>query len=66
MKFKLPDDMTLVTNGADKFEATDNSITIDIYPRTGENLTYNGMKNAIINWAYKTGLSYNDYNSSGN
>jgi len=65
MKFKLPDDMTVVENNADKFEATDNVITLDIYPRQGENLTYGGMKNAVVNWAYKTGLRYADYNNSG-
>jgi hypothetical protein len=56
--------MTVVESTADKFEATNNQITLDIYPRKGENLTYTGMKRAIINWAIKTGLSYNDYNSS--
>jgi hypothetical protein len=65
MKFKLPDDMTVVENNADKFEASDNAITLDIYPRQGENLTYNGMKNAVINWADKTSLRYSDYNGSG-
>jgi hypothetical protein len=65
MKFKLPDNMTVDENNADKFEATNNLITLDIYPRTGENLTYSGMQNAVINWAYKTGLRYSDYNKSG-
>jgi hypothetical protein len=38
---------------------------MDIYPRKGENLTYDGMKGAIINWASQSGLTYNTYNSSG-
>ncbi len=41
------------------------SITMDIFPLTGQNLTYDGMKNAIIRWANKTGLSYKTYNSGG-
>ena len=65
MKFKLPDNMTVQENNADKFEATNNVITLDIYPRKGENLTYSGMKTAIINWASTTGLSYSDNNNNG-
>jgi hypothetical protein len=38
---------------------------MDIYPLTGQNLTYDGMKNAIIKWADKSSLSYNVNNSSG-
>jgi len=65
MKFKLPSNMVVEENNADKFEASNNVITLDIYPRQGESLTYSGMKNAIINWAYKTGLRYADYNGDG-
>ena len=65
MKFKLPSNMVVEENNADKFEASNNVITLDIYPRQGESLTYSGMKNAIINWAYKTGLRYADYNGGG-
>src|SRR5580765_327097 len=65
MKFKAPDNMRVVKNNADVFEATNDNITMDIYPRQGENLTYDGMKTAIMNWASQSGLSYNTYNSSG-
>ena len=65
MKFKAPDNMRVVKNSADVFEATNDNMTMDIYPRKGENLTYDGMKNAIINWASQSGLRYNTYNSSG-
>lgn len=65
MKFRIPDNMTVKESAADKFEASNHVITIDIYPRKGENLTYSGMKKAITNWAYQTGLNYNDYNTSG-
>jgi hypothetical protein len=65
MKFKAPDNMRVQENDANSFEATNDNITMDIYPRKGENLTYDGMKNAIINWASQTGLRYDTYNSSG-
>ena len=65
MKFKAPDNMRVVKNNADVFEATNDNITMDIYPRKGENLTYDGMKNAIIGWARQSDLVYNTYNSSG-
>ncbi len=64
MKFKAPDNMVIQESNANKFEATNKNITMDIYPRTGENLTYDGMKNAIINWARQVSLSYNT-NSRG-
>lgn len=66
IKFMLPDNMTVGENNADKFEAKSGSITMDIYPRKGENLTYSGMKVAIVKWAVQTDLSYDASNSSGN
>ena len=65
MKFKAPDNMRVQENDASSFQATNDKITLDIYPRKGENLTYDGMKNAIISWANQTDLAYNDYNANG-
>ena len=65
MKFKAPDNMVVKKSDATVYEASNNSVTMDIYPRKGENLTYDGMKNAIIKWADKISLSYNAQNSSG-
>jgi hypothetical protein len=65
IKFKAPDNMIVQKSDATVYEATNNSITMDIYPLTGQNLTYDGMKNAIIRWADKTSLSYKMYNGSG-
>ncbi len=62
MTFQAPDNMMVKENNANKFEASNISIAMDIYPRIGENLTYDGMKNAIINWAYQTSLYYNSDN----
>jgi hypothetical protein len=58
MKFKAPDNMTLQENDANGYQASNNNITLDIYPRSSENLTYDGMKNAIINWANQLELYY--------
>ena len=65
MKFKAPDNMRVDENDANSFQASNDKITLDIYPRKGENLTYDGMKSAIIRWAGQTGLRYADYNSDG-
>lgn len=66
IKFKAPDNLQVQKNDATVYEATNKTMALDIYPRTGENLTYDGMKNAIINWAYKLDLSYDSQNSDGN
>ena len=65
MKFKAPDNMVVQKSDATVYEASNNSITMDIYPLTGQNLTYDGMKNAIIKWANRSSLSYKATNSSG-
>ena len=65
MKFKAPDNMVIQKNDATVYEASNKSVTMDIYPRKNENLTYDGMKTAIIKWADKSSLSYNITNSSG-
>ena len=39
MNFKAPDNMVVRKSDATVFEASNNSITMDIYPRKGENLT---------------------------
>ena len=65
MKFKAPDNMVVQKNDATVYEASNKSVTMDIYPRKNENLTYDGMKTAIIKWADKSSLSYNITNSSG-
>jgi Dihydro-orotase-like len=65
MKFKAPDNMIVSKSNATVYEASNNSITMDIYPKTGQNLTYDGLKKAIINWADQSSLAYKTYNSSG-
>ncbi|HSZ85026.1 MAG TPA: hypothetical protein VK787_03300 [Puia sp.] len=65
IKFKAPDDLVLKKNDATVYEAGNSAMYLDIYPRSGENLTYNGMKNALIKWAGTLGLAYDAQNSDG-
>ncbi len=66
MEFRAPDNMVIEQNDGDGFKASNQLITLDIYPRKGENLSYDGMKNAISRWAGQTNLDYNDVNVDGN
>ena len=65
IKFKAPDNLVVQKNDATVYEATNKAMALDIYPRKGENLTYDGMKNAIIKWATDLDLSYSAQNSDG-
>ena len=51
IKFKAPSNLDVKKNDATVYEAGNSNMFIDIYPRKGEGLTYDGMKNAIIKWA---------------
>lgn len=66
IKFKAPTNLVVQKNNATVYEAGNSSIYLDIYPKKGENLSYDGMKNALINWATSLNLSYNSINSEGN
>ncbi len=66
IKFQAPDNMRVEQNDANTFQATNDVMTLDIYPRKDENLTYDGMKNAVITWASQEGLRYMTNNSDGN
>ena len=66
IKFKAPDNLVVKKNDATVYEAGNSTMYLDIYPRSGENLTYDGMKNAIIKWANSSNLSYDAQNSDGN
>ena len=65
IKFKAPDNLVVQKNDATVYEATNKAMALDIYPRKKENLTYDGMKNAIIKWATDLDLSYSPQNSDG-
>jgi Dihydro-orotase-like len=57
IKFKAPDNLSVKKNDATIYEAGNSSMYLDIYPRSGENLTYDGMKNSLIKWAGSIGLA---------
>ncbi len=65
IKFKAPDNLEVKKNDATIYEAGNSAMFLDIYPRKGENLAYDGMKNAIIKWANDLDLSYKAVNSDG-
>jgi len=65
IKFKAPSNLVVQKNDATVYEAKNSAMALDIYPRKGENLTYDGMKNAIVKWASDLGLSYSSENASG-
>lgn len=63
MKFKAPDNMVVQVSNSEKFQASNISIVMDIYPRVDQGLTYDGMKTAIINWANQSSVVFdNDTN----
>ena len=66
MQFSAPNNLVLKKNDATIYEAGNSSMFLDIYPRQGESLTYDGMKNAIIKWANDLGLAYDVQNVDGN
>ncbi|HVZ95663.1 MAG TPA: hypothetical protein VG847_02230 [Chitinophagaceae bacterium] len=65
VEFKAPNDLDLKRNDASQFEVGNDNMYLDIYPRKGENLTYSGMKNALIKWANDLNLSYDEKNVDG-
>ena len=66
LKFKAPDNLVLQKNDATIYEAGNSNMFLDIYPRQGEQLSYEGMKNSIIKWAGDLGLDYASVNAGGN
>ncbi|MCU0391028.1 MAG: hypothetical protein MUE81_07910 [Thermoflexibacter sp.] len=57
MQFDVPSNFKVIKNNANVFEASNGNITLSIYPRKGQNLTYGKMQNAIISWANQNGLT---------
>jgi len=65
LEFKAPSDLDLKKNDSTQFEAGNDNMYLDIYPRSNENLTYGGMKNALVKWANALRLTYDDKNTYG-
>jgi len=64
MQFQAPDSMDITQSDAKGFGATNKLISLNIYPRKGENLNYSGMKSSLMKWAVDTKLQYKPYNAS--
>ena len=65
IKFQAPDNLVLKKNDATIFEAGNNYMYLDIYPNKGNQMTYDGMRSSLIQWASTTGIQYQAVNSSG-
>jgi hypothetical protein len=50
MKFEIPENFVEKANSSEKFEASNDDINLTIYPRKGENLTAEGMIDALAGW----------------
>lgn len=50
MKFEIPETFVEKANSSEKFEASNNDINLTIYPRKGENLSADGMIDALAGW----------------
>lgn len=50
-KWEVPSDFRILESNGTKWSGTNDKITMSIYPRKDENLSEEGMKDAIISWA---------------
>jgi len=65
LKFKAPDDLDVKKSDSTVFEAGNDNMYLDIYPRRGEQMAYNGLKSSLVKWANDEGLYYQSVNASG-
>ena len=57
-KFSVPRDFRVTKSSGTEFSATNDRITLSIYPRTDEHLDYNAMENAVVRWARQNNVRY--------
>lgn len=57
VKFKIPKTFSVSESSGSTFSAGDDDAWLTIYPRTGENLSYNKMKKNLKEWAANSGVS---------
>lgn len=57
-KFSVPDDFRVTKSSGTEFSATNDRLTLSIYPRTDEHLSYSAMKNAVVKWARQNNVRY--------
>ena len=59
MKFQAPNDFSIKESSGTIFSAGNDHLMLTIYPKKGENLTYNSMKDALQTWARSNNVDWN-------
>ena len=59
MKFQAPNSFSIKESSSSVFSAGNDNIYLTIYPKKGENLTYEKMKGALQKWARDNGVEWN-------
>lgn len=59
MKFQAPGSFSIKESSSTVFSAGNDNIYLTIYPKKGENLTYDNMKGALQRWARENGVEWN-------
>lgn len=59
MKFQAPSSFNVKESSASVFSAGNDKIYLTIYPKKGEKLTYERMKDALQKWARDNGVEWN-------
>jgi len=54
VKFQIPKDLEIIKSDSKSFVAGNEDISLSIFPRLEENLTYDEMVEALKDWAYKS------------
>jgi hypothetical protein len=62
MKFQAPNNFIIKESSGTSFSAGNDHLNLTIYPKKGENLTYDGMKNALQKWARDSKVDWNSNN----
>lgn len=62
MKFQAPNDLSIKESSGTVFSAGNDHIYLAIYPKKGENLTYETMKGALQKWARENNVEFSSNN----
>ncbi|HPB24167.1 MAG TPA: hypothetical protein PLB59_00695 [Bacteroidales bacterium] len=56
-KFQVPSDFEVSESSETRWSGKNNNITLSIYPRKNENLSLEGMQDALYKWAVSNGVT---------
>lgn len=62
MKFQAPNNFSIKESSGTVFSAGNENLHLSIYPKKGENLTYEKMKGALQKWARENNVEFNSNN----